>query len=209
MKRIISILIISITCCISCQKDEHKLPIVDNGYVEMITYYNDIKGLVDEYVALNNDIYSTRAFASDDSYYNVEEIFIEPWFQACLDKYFTFDDISNWDERNTLSMILENIDLSSDQKEILITAVAHVYYIKKEIIPLFDLDARTTRATAKECRDAFDKAIARATRTFVIAGTIGLATGGVGTAVAAVFAYIAVDDAEKDYNKCMETATQR
>lgn len=182
-------------------------------FSEMENQYEVIQAELDEYVYATLGSYNpTRSelvanidasTIISDYKFEYDETDLEDWIQKYLAIYYADENVLNWNEQVILEQVQNDETLTAEQKILLAKSLAYGFYIKTEI----GNDAIfSTRATAAECRAAFDKAVTRACRNFVVSGFLGLATGGFGTAVATVVCYIAVDEAEKDYNKCMKTA---
>ena len=73
-----------------------------------------------------------------------------------------------------------------------------------EALKVFVNNNSFTKSTKAECDAAYTLALSRISRNFAITGAVGLIFGGVGLLVATTMAYVALDDAEVDYNRCLK-----
>lgn len=128
---------------------------------------------------------------------------IDSKYWEYLDKYFMSDCIFDWDEKAILNDVENDKRFSQKERVQFAKLIACAYYCKEEMAEL------STKATAAElCRQAFDLAVARASRNYVIAmaAAILLEPTVAGEALATVYYYAAITDAETDYNMCMKAA---
>lgn len=201
---IINLVIIFITIItVSCMRNTtNELTNYDDLYAEMLNEYNKIYSEVSIYMDTISDIEYDKKRLHTRSNDNADINALEPWMQRHIGPYLSPNNILEFNETDAIKNIASDNSLTKEQKTFLAKSISYGYYIKTRIKEI----TVNTRATKQECLDAFNKAALRIVRNFAISGSLGILTGGLGTVAAGVVAYISIDEAEKDYNKCMKTA---
>lgn len=165
-------------------------------YQKMLSYYQHYADLRTITKSCSYDV------ASSVFSYDLDKI--DAKYLEYFDSYWAPESIYEWDEEAIINRIDADTRFSHDEKLIFVRVIAGVYFFKHEY------GRAQTKSTAEDCRKAFDLAIARATRNYVIAMTLAIAIepSVLGEAAATALYYSAVTDAETDYNLCMESVQE-
>ena len=194
-----AILTVSTLALFGCRKDSSTPEDSDILYSKMLSYTKDCS------TGVNAMLSSLKTKSIDGTSYEAPDFTID--LSRIDEKYLKYisiytqpEDINDWDERTILGLVNADPGFSSEEKDIFAQSIAVAYFLKNE----FSNVVVSTKADEEECRRAFYTAMKRATRNAALALAFGGASGGpVGVLAAAVYYYIAIDDAQEDYNRCI------
>ena len=173
----------------------------DNSiYSEMLCYATHYADVV------NNQIPFIKTKANEDSFYGDKNFApnlscIDEKFLEYIELYSLPENVYEWDEQAVLELVDNDNRFSTEEKTIFVKSIAAAYFLKNE----FSNRIASTKGDPSDCEEQFKEDMRRATRNAAIAFIAALLEPSlVGEAAALVYYYCEIDDAEEDYNDCME-----
>lgn len=127
MKRIFTLFVVSIACCISCSQKEDIISGTEL-YAEMVDYSEHLVSIVKDIEGINTKSYYSDLDVFDeikidintidDKYIDYINLYTEPTF------------IQNWDERSILDLIARDSNFSNDEKINFAKCLSAAYFVK-------------------------------------------------------------------------------
>lgn len=168
---------------------------------------SEIQSVFTKNIKIDEIIYTRSEvnFESND-YLNLTDFFADAIKQNYLSKsvatYMTkiSANIVCGEHSDILLQISSDAELSSDEKDFLIYFLASSDLLSQRVAQFQLLNTRVTRS---ECDNAYMTSLNRIVRNYAISGGVSIFTGPIGLGVSTIIAYIALNEAENDYNACL------